>query len=68
MLENASSYSENLKYPSQVLNAHYVTPLQPGYSVGYTDEALKKYNYPNGTFWTSEIGRRIIEAPIEGEL
>lgn len=68
MLEHAVSYSENLRYPSKVENAHYVTPLAPGYSVGYTEQALKKYTYPSGQFWTSEMGQKIMGASDEGEL
>lgn len=68
MLENAISYSENLRHPSKVVNAHYVSPVDPGYSIGYTDEALKKYTFPHGTFWSSELGQKIMHAPSEGDL
>lgn len=68
MLENAVSYSENLRYPSKVISAYYVTPMEPGYSVGYTEECMKKYVYPHGEFWTSAVGQSIINAPSEGEL
>ena len=68
MLENADSHRENLRHPSKILNAHYVTPLEPGYSTGYTEEALEKYTYPNGSFWRSDVGREIMNAPTGGEL
>jgi L-galactonate dehydratase len=68
MLENADSHRENLRHPSKVVDAHYVTPTAPGYSTGYTQEALEKYVYPHGTFWESETGLRITNTPIEGEL
>ncbi|KAA8649911.1 hypothetical protein EYZ11_001150 [Aspergillus tanneri] len=68
MLENADSHRENLRHPSKVENAHYVTPLAPGYSTGYTQEALKKYTYPTGSFWRSDIGLEIIAQPTGGEL
>ncbi|KAJ3528374.1 hypothetical protein NM208_g10228 [Fusarium decemcellulare] len=68
MLENADSHRENLRHPSKIENAHYVTPLAPGYSTGYTVEALEKYTYPSGSFWRSDIGQEIINQPIEGEL
>ncbi|KNB20376.1 hypothetical protein FOXG_17432 [Fusarium oxysporum f. sp. lycopersici 4287] len=68
MLENADSHRENLRHPSKIVNTHYVTPLSPGYSTGYTDEALQKYTYPDGKFWTSEIGLKIIAQPTGGEL
>nr|RBQ91837.1 hypothetical protein FVER53263_12512 [Fusarium verticillioides] len=68
MLENADSHRENLRHPSKIVNTHYVTPLSPGYSTGYTDEALEKYTYPDGKFWSSEIGLKIIAQPTGGEL
>lgn len=67
MLENADSHRENLRHPSRIENAHYVTPLDPGYSTGYTEEALEKYTYPNGSFWSSDIGLKIIASPTGGE-
>lgn len=68
MLENADSHRENLRHPSKIVNAHYVTPMAPGYSTGYTEEALRKYTYPHGEFWCSEIGLKIIDQPTGGEL
>ncbi|KAI6088870.1 putative galactonate dehydratase [Hypoxylon rubiginosum] len=68
MLENADSHRENLRHPSKIANAHYVTPLAPGYSTGYTDEALEKYTYPNGKFWITDVGQQIIAQPTGGEL
>ncbi|KAJ5391128.1 hypothetical protein N7509_006618 [Penicillium cosmopolitanum] len=46
MLEFADSHRESLRHPSKIENAHYVTPLDPGYSTGYTDEALEKVHLP----------------------
>ncbi|KUL92387.1 hypothetical protein ZTR_02228 [Talaromyces verruculosus] len=68
MLEAADSHRENLRHPSVIKDAHYVTPLAPGYSTGYTEEALEKYTYPTGSFWSSDIGKEIIAQPTGGEL
>lgn len=68
MLEFADSHRENLRHPSQIKDAYYVTPMDPGYSIGYTDEALEKYTYPTGSFWRSEVGLKIIAQPTGGEL
>jgi L-galactonate dehydratase len=68
MLEFADSHRENLRHPSQIVDAHYVTPLDPGYSIGYTEEALEKYTYPNGSFWRTDVGQKIIAQPTGGEL
>lgn len=68
MLEYADSFRENLRHPSRIVNAHYETPLAPGYSTGYTEEALEKYIYPTGSFWTSHVGFKIRNQPTGGEL
>ncbi|KEZ42009.1 putative Galactonate dehydratase [Scedosporium apiospermum] len=68
MLEYADSFRENLRHPSRIIDAHYETPLAPGYSIGYTDEALERYIYPTGSFWKSEAGLNIINQPTGGEL
>lgn len=68
MLEVGGSYRENLRHPSRIVNAHYVTPLAPGYSMGYVDGAIDKYTYPHGSFWESDVGLEIIAQPTGGEL
>ncbi|KAK9473933.1 enolase C-terminal domain-like protein [Dipodascopsis tothii] len=67
MLEAAESYRENLRHPSVIRDAHYVTPIAPGYSTGYVDGALEKFTYPTGTFWSSELGQKIANGPTGGE-
>ncbi|OAQ65243.1 mandelate racemase/muconate lactonizing enzyme family protein [Pochonia chlamydosporia 170] len=68
MLEFADSHRENLRHPSKIENAYYVTPLEPGYSTGYAEGVLEKYTYPNGTFWSSDVGQKIMASPTGGEL
>ncbi|EAU30336.1 hypothetical protein ATEG_09199 [Aspergillus terreus NIH2624] len=68
MLEYADSHRESLRHPSKIENALYVTPMEPGYSIGYTEEALERYTYPTGSFWSSDIGQQIIAQPTGGEL
>lgn len=68
MLEMADSHRENLRHPSKIENAHYVTPLAPGYSTGYNEGVLEKYTYPTGSFWSSDIGLEIMAQPTGGEL
>lgn len=65
MLEYADSHRENLRHPSQIKDAHYISPIVPGYSTGYTDEAIKKYTYPNGSFWSSDVGLEIQAASTQ---
>ncbi|KAM0271439.1 hypothetical protein ACHAQH_009059 [Verticillium albo-atrum] len=68
MLEMADSHRENLRHPSKIVNAHDVTPFSAGYSMEYADGVIEKYTHPDGSFWSSEIGRKIIDSPTGGEL
>jgi L-galactonate dehydratase len=68
LLENADSHRENLRYPSRIVDPHYVMPLDHGSSTGYTVQALEKYTYPDGSLWRSDVGREIMNAPTWGEL
>lgn len=67
MLEAAESYRENLAHPAVIREAHYVTPLDPGYSIGFAEGVLEKFTYPNGSFWVSEVGEKIKGARKGGE-
>ncbi|PTB62636.1 enolase C-terminal domain-like protein [Trichoderma citrinoviride] len=63
LLEHISSFREVLKTPCQTKDGHFVTPRDAGYSVEYKPEAIEKYTYPTGSFWTSEQGLAIINEP-----
>lgn len=49
--------------PVETKDGYFVTPWEPGYSVEYKPEAVEKYMYPSGSFWTSDAGQAIIKAP-----
>ena len=59
LLEHINSFSEVLKRPVQTKNGFFVTPWEAGYSVEYKPEAITSYEYPSGSFWTSEQGMAI---------
>lgn len=63
LLEHINSFSEVLKHPVQTKNGFFVTPWEAGYSVEYHTDAIAKYEYPSGSFWTSEQGLTIINGP-----
>ncbi|CAL5874535.1 uncharacterized protein PFLUO_LOCUS8831 [Penicillium psychrofluorescens] len=63
LLEHINSFREVLTHPVQTKDGHFVTPYEAGYSVEYKPEAIAKYEYPSGTFWTSEQGQAIINGP-----
>lgn len=63
LLEHINSFSEVLKHPVQTKDGYFVTPWEAGYSVEYKPEAIAAYEYPSGSFWTSEKGLAIINGP-----
>lgn len=63
LLEHINSFSEVLEYPVQTSEGHFVTPYEAGYSVEYKPEAIEKYTYPTGTFWTGDQGLAIRNGP-----
>ncbi|KAJ5814849.1 hypothetical protein N7474_006626 [Penicillium riverlandense] len=63
LLEHINSFREVLTQPVQTKDGHFVTPYEAGYSVEYKPEAIAQYEYPSGTFWTSEQGQAIINGP-----
>ncbi|KKY27064.1 putative mandelate racemase muconate lactonizing protein [Phaeomoniella chlamydospora] len=65
MLEYAENkrHKKYMRHPSEVRNAHYVSPSAPGYSTGYNDGCIEEFEYPSGRFWRSEIGQQLINGP-----
>lgn len=63
LLEHINSFSEVLLNPVQTKDGYFVTPWEAGYSVEYKPEAIAKYEYPSGTFWTGEQGMAIRNGP-----
>lgn len=59
LLEHIDSFNSVIYHPVKVLNGHFVTPQEIGYSVEYRPEAIATYRYPNGTFWQSSKGQEI---------
>jgi L-galactonate dehydratase len=63
LLEHINSFSEAITNPVQVHDGHFVTPWESGYSVEYRPEAISRYEYPTGEFWTSQQGLDIRRSP-----
>ncbi|CDK28785.1 unnamed protein product [Kuraishia capsulata CBS 1993] len=60
MLEYIGHLHENFYDPALVENGYVITPKVPGYSVQFKEESLATYEYPNGSFWTSEAAKPIV--------
>jgi L-galactonate dehydratase len=59
MLEFAENKRHRVyqKYPAEVKDAHYVTPVAPGYSTGYQNDCVERFEWPTGSFWANEEGK-----------
>lgn len=61
---NSTDDLEYFRYPSRVERGFYRTPLEPGYSVEIYDSTINQFEFPNGTFWTSEQAGALIERMV----
>jgi len=63
ILEYVDALHEHFFHPSNVAKGHYVTPLEPGYSVEMKPESLDGFSYPGEpgvSWWQSEEAKSII--------
>jgi len=63
ILEYVDHLHEHFCHPSRIEHGHYVTPMQPGYSVEMKPASMERFSYPgdeNG-WWRSEEARPILE-------
>jgi L-galactonate dehydratase len=63
VLEYVDHLHEHFWHPSVIKDGHYVTPMEPGYSVEMKPESMEKFSFPGseGTWWRSEEARPILE-------
>ena len=54
MCEFADHLHEHFTDPAAVRRARYVLPHAPGFSCEMTQEAVEMYQYPEGTYWSSQ--------------
>ena len=70
MLEFAENKRHRVyqKNPAEVRDAHYVTPVAPGYSSGYQNGCVEKFEWPTGSFWANKEGRERMGAGRKAQL
>ena len=53
VLEYVAHLHEHFIHPAKTVNGHYVTPLEPGYSVELRPESMDRYTFPgeSGKSW-----------------
>lgn len=61
ILEHIDSLHNTVKHPTTLKDGYFVTPLEPGYSVEYTTDAIETYRFPDGRFWKSDAAKPILQ-------
>jgi L-galactonate dehydratase len=64
VLEYVDHLHEHFYHPSKIEGGHYVTPMDPGYSVEMKPESLERFAFPGKegvSWWKSEEARGILE-------
>jgi L-fuconate dehydratase len=49
---------EHFLDPSIVKNAHYLAPMKSGYLVGFKQESIEKYSFPDGPVWKAKLAQK----------
>lgn len=65
VLEYVDHLHEHFLTPARIENGHYVTPVDPGYSVQMFPESVDKYLFPGEdgiSWWTTQAGKDTTEA------
>ena len=56
VLEFVDHLHEHFVTPVDVRRGRYFLPEAPGYSIEIKPESLETYAFPNGSYWSSEVG------------
>ncbi|CAM4532045.1 unnamed protein product [Leuciscus chuanchicus] len=51
MCEYVDHLHEHFKSPTIIRNAHYIPPVDPGFSCEMLEESVQKHQYPDGEVW-----------------
>lgn len=60
LLEYIENIPDSVAHPTQIKDGYFVTSFEPGYGVEYTEEAVRKYQFPDGLFWKSAEAKEIL--------
>ncbi|KAF2452728.1 enolase C-terminal domain-like protein, partial [Lineolata rhizophorae] len=64
LLEYVDHLHEHFLHPSEVRDGHYVTPMEPGYSVEMKPESMERYEFPGKegiSWWKSDQAKSILD-------
>lgn len=66
VLEYVDHLHEHFFHPARVEQGHYVTPLEPGYSVDMIPESMDRYTFPGEegkSWWKTAEARSVLDGP-----
>ncbi|KAH8895875.1 mandelate racemase/muconate lactonizing enzyme family protein [Thozetella sp. PMI_491] len=66
VLEFVDHLHEHFLHPARIEQGHYVTPLEPGYSVEMRSESIYRYTYPGEdgkSWWKTEEAKIVLNGP-----
>lgn len=62
-IEYVDQQHEQFVHPTNVVNAHYMVPTEPGYSTKLKAEAIQLFEYPNGSEWQRMFAEGLFKKP-----
>lgn len=64
-IEYVDQQHEQFVHPTQVVKAHYIAPMEPGYSTELKATAIEQYEYPDGSEWRRLFADGLFKKPEE---
>lgn len=69
ILEYTDHLHDAFEAPAKITgDGHHVSPTAPGYSCDVKETEFEKFEAPNGSFWSSEQGRKMLNDRWRGVL
>lgn len=54
LIEYVDHLHEHFQWPVTIRNAHYMPPMEPGYSITMKSESMAMYSFPDGSYWSQK--------------
>jgi L-galactonate dehydratase len=68
ILEYTDHLHEAFVAPAKIKDGMHISPTVPGYSCDVKEEEFEKFECPNGSFWQSAQGQKMLGDPWRGVL
>lgn len=68
ILEFTDHLHDAFEAPAKISDGYHVTPTVAGYSCDVKEEEFDKFECPQGTFWATDQGQKMLSDPWRGVL